>query len=131
MKFEQPPPQEQEKEMTKQERVALGKELAAQAEVFPFQGIEESVLETIRQEENEYPGLTTPIDELMARCATHGMKIVLGDHPESGNVFLLPADSDNIAEDTLPLKHLKIGEGMDPRLKALILAKRALGRPKS
>jgi hypothetical protein len=47
--------------------------------------------------------------------------VVLGEHPESGNVFILPLQSNDIAKDFVFPRHLQISEGMDEKLKRLIL----------
>jgi len=49
------------------------------------------------------------------------MKVVLGKYPESGNVFILPAQSDDIVNDNLFPRHLQTNEMMGEKLKKLIL----------
>ena len=73
-------------------------------------------------DEAEYPGYTTPIDELMIRFQNEGMKVVLGNDPKGGNVYILPASSANIKEDSIEPGQLLIGLDMSDKLKQLILA---------
>jgi hypothetical protein len=51
-----------------------------------------------------------------------GIKISLGAHPENGDVYVLPAMSDDIENDMLFPGYLTVTEGMDKKLKSLILA---------
>jgi len=74
----------------------------------------------MRASEEEFPGYTTPIDELIERFEKEGMKVVLGKHPESGNVFILPAGSEDIEQDSIAPRQLQISDGMDERLKNLV-----------
>ena len=56
-----------------------------------------------------------------------GMKIVLRIDPkEVGHVYVLPLNSENAEMDNLFPRHLKITEGMDERLKKLILINKEL-----
>lgn len=112
-----------EKEQKRHEIVALAKELSESQESFPFPGIHPESYSKIKAEEEEYPGCATPIDELLERFANEGMKVVLGAHPESGNVFILPRGSDDIENDSLLPRSLQIDEIMDEKLKQLILLK--------
>jgi sugar phosphate isomerase/epimerase len=110
-------------EQKKGEIITLAKELSESSESFPFPGIHPESYAKIKTEEEEYPGCATPIDELLERFANEGMKVVLGAHPESGNVFILPAGSDDIENDNLLPRSLQIDETMDERLKQLIVLK--------
>ena len=105
--------------------VALALELSTKPEGFSFPGIDPSAHSRIKAEQEEYPGYSTPVDELIERFNNEGMKVVLGAHPESGNVFILPSGSNDIENDNLLPRHLQIGETMDERLKELILMSRA------
>jgi hypothetical protein len=109
---------EDEKNVARQERIALAMELIASGETIPFPGINQESLDTIRQEQEEYPGYTTPIDELYARFNEEGMKLVMS---KSGlDILILPAGSDNIEEDFLLLRNLFTEGEIDERLLALI-----------
>ncbi len=109
------------RERTRKEMIALARELSERGEVFPFPGIDLRVYKNRRAGEEAYPGYSTPIDELLRRFRMEGMKVVLGAHPESGNIYILPAQSNDIENDQLIPRQLYIDERMDPRLKRLIL----------
>jgi hypothetical protein len=120
------PPNQAENEAKEQKRsevVALARELSESNENFSFPGIHPESYAKIKAELEEYPGCSTPIDELLERFRNEGMKVVLGADPESGNVFILPGGSDDIENDSLLLKSLQVDEIIDERLKELILLK--------
>ncbi len=104
--------------------VALAVEIIESREVFPFSGLDSGAYAKIKADEEESPGYATPIDELVKRFEDEGMRVVLGKNPESGNVFILPLQSDDIENDSLFPRHLQISEGMNEKLKELI----SLGR---
>jgi hypothetical protein len=116
---------EQEREQTREEITTLALELQEGGEVFTFSGIEEENYLNAKAQEEEYPGYTTPIDEIIERCNKEGIKVVLGDSPESGNVFILPAGSNDLARDSIYPRQLKITDEMDERIKRLILLKQS------
>ncbi|MDO8407817.1 MAG: hypothetical protein Q7S95_01090 [bacterium] len=101
--------------------IQLGRGLFESHEHFPFPGIDPEAYPKIKATEEEFPGYTTPIDELIERFKNEGMKVVLGEIHESGSVFILPVGSENIEEDSIGPWQLQISEGMDERLKNLIL----------
>ncbi|MDP2655027.1 MAG: hypothetical protein Q8P17_00470 [bacterium] len=117
-------PQNSEKYMKKSEYIRLAVELSEHTEAFPFFGISSDAYIAIKEGEQEDPGYATPIDVLIERFREHGVKIVLGKNPQSGNVFVLPFGSNNIEEDSIFPWHLDIRTDMDPKLKKLILANR-------
>ncbi|MFZ3043516.1 MAG: hypothetical protein WA058_00160 [Minisyncoccia bacterium] len=85
-------PTRSEKEPTRKEKIiALAMELYESGEVFPFTGIDFESYSRMKSGEEEDPGYTTPIDEIIERLKNEGMKVVLGKNPQSGNVFVLPA----------------------------------------
>lgn len=110
-----------EREQRKREIIALARELAESQEVFPFPGIDSEAYLKIRSGQEEFPGYATPIDELLERFENEGMKVVLGTYHESGNVFILPAGSNDIVNDNLFPRHLQMSEIMDEKLKKLIV----------
>jgi len=115
-------PTNSEKEPTRKEKIiSLAKELFESQEVFPFPGVDPESYSKMKSGEIEDPGYTTPIDEIIERCKNEGMKVVLGKNPQSGNVFVLPAQSDNIEIDSISPKRLQLSEGMNEYLKELIL----------
>ncbi|MDO8231654.1 MAG: hypothetical protein Q7T37_00400 [bacterium] len=110
-----------EKELREGWIVALAIEIIESHEVFHFSGLDSDAYAKIKADEEESPGYATPIDELVKRFENEGMKVVLGKNPESGNVFILPLQSDDIENDSVFPKHLQISEGMNEKLKELIL----------
>lgn len=110
--------------LRKEAKIALAKELFESGEKFPFEGIDPEVYTRMKEQEVEYPGYTTPVDEIIARCKTEGIKVVLGDHPESGNIYVLPFNSNDIEQDSLFVRQLQISDSMDERLKSLVLMDR-------
>lgn len=117
-----PNPNRSEHVPSREERIiVLARELSASQENFPFPGLEPEAYAKIKISEDEYPGYVAPIDERMERLVNEGMKVVPGAHPESGNVFILPAQSNDSENDSVSPAVLQTSEGMDPRLKELIL----------
>ena len=111
---------ENKKEQIKKRMIDLGKELNESRVCFSFPGINPDSYAKIKTVEEEFPGFTTPIDELIERFKQEGMKIILGNHPESGNIYVLPFLSDDIESDSVPPKRLQISNGMDERIKELV-----------
>ncbi|MCX6762983.1 MAG: hypothetical protein NT093_04370 [Candidatus Moranbacteria bacterium] len=103
--------------------ISLTKELWGERLSFP--GIDPEQYAKLKAEEDElgdeFPGYATPIDKLVARFKDRGMKIVFGADPESGNVFVLPLDSDDIVNDSILPKHLRSDWIVNEPLKKLIL----------
>ena len=82
-----------------------------------FSGISQKTYEDFKRVDEEYPGYTTPIDKLLERFSAEGMKIILGKNPDSGNVFVLPCNSDDIESDSIPF--LKLLDSNDETIKEL------------
>lgn len=100
----------------------LASELKESADGFPFPGIEPALYAEIKAEEEKfegYPGLATPVDKIIERMKDEGIKIVFGDDTEMNNIYVLPQNSSNY-DDSLFLRHLLNGSGMDGRLNRLI-----------
>lgn len=114
-----------EKEQRKKKIIALTKELGEIQESIPFSGIDPESYQKLKANDVELEGLCTPIDDLIQRFEKEGIKVVFGNDPESGNVFILPLGSDDVESDSVFPKHLQIDESMDSRLKELILASRS------
>jgi hypothetical protein len=113
------------KEERRKEKVALAKELCESHEVFPFPGINPEDYAKIKESESdpvyaEYNRVAL-IDDSIKRFESEGMKVVLGDKPENGGSFVLPAGSDDIITDSLLTRHLQINTGMNEKLKQLIV----------
>src|SRR3989344_6325694 len=104
---------------THKEKIALARELWESGTYFPFPGIDSKEYMHMKAAEAEYPGYTTPIDTLIERFKDEGLKVVLGTHPESGNIFIIPAHSNDIENDSIRPQQLQMGDDMDARLKEL------------
>jgi hypothetical protein len=125
--FNQPPQSQQEtKERQKQEYLALAQELSEAHERFPFPGINPESYSKLKAVAEEFPEYSAQTDELMSRFQTQGMKVVFGDDPKSGTVFVLPLNSEDLAMDNLFPRHLTTTEDMDERLKKLIVLNKEL-----
>lgn len=120
--FESPESKHNQIEKRKREIVSLATELNEKNEVFSFPGISPEAYLKRKESDVEYPEYSTPTDELIKRFETEGMKVVFGDHPESGNVFALPLGSNDIMMDSIPLRQLQINETMSEGLRELISA---------
>jgi hypothetical protein len=107
---------------TKKQAIDIAMELFEKRDLFPWPDIYQESYEKFKfTDEVLYPGLTAPIDEITARCRLEGIKIVLGKNPGSGNIFFLPAGSNDIEQWGLPIRHLMSDHVMDARLKKLIV----------
>jgi len=104
----------------KEERFKLAIELFESGENFDFPGINIDSYETIKSEELEFPGYSTPIDELLEKFEKEGLKIALPKTKESKGIAILPGESKDIIDDNLMLKHLDIGNINDEKLKKLV-----------
>ena len=101
--------------------IDLAKELIESQENFSFPGIDSDAYQKIKAVDDEFSGLTTHIDEIIKRAEKEGIKVVLGEGSGSSNVFILPSGSDDVENDCISPRHLRIDETMDDRLKELIL----------
>jgi len=118
-------PNKSEQEIKEQELknyIALAKELSERVEGFPFPGIKPESYLNMKATDEEFPGYSTAIDIMIENYKTQGMKVVLGNSPESGNVYFLPLNSESIEEDGLLIHYFVVTEDMDEDLKKLILA---------
>jgi hypothetical protein len=111
-----------EKVLTREQKImSLAVELYyVSREIFPFSGVDPESYVKMKASDEEYPGFTTPTDEIIERLKNEGMKVVLGKNPESGNVYILPAGSDDIEMDSISPKQLQISDGMNEKLAQLI-----------
>lgn len=117
---------EKERLKEKFEIVPIALELAEVKEGFPFPGMDRKTYASIKADEEEFPGYTTPIDPLLERFRSEGMKVVVGKNIESGNIFILPLQSGDVEHDSIFPRQLDINDNMDERLKKLILLTRKL-----
>jgi hypothetical protein len=112
-------------------RLTLAKELSESQESFPFPGIDPVALAKMQADDIEFPGYTTPVDTLLDRCRSEGIKVIFGKHPESGNVYIVPAgEGDPPNEDDMYLfpRHLQENEMMDGTLRGLIVTDRIVSK---
>jgi len=107
----------QEKETITQ-ILGLVEKINESGETLSFPGIREDVY--LKMKETELDGYVTPIDEVIERCKREGIKIVTGNHPESGNIYVLPASSDDIEMDSITPHQLNIGNVENKHLVDLI-----------
>ena len=119
------PQTEEQRGLELQRYAAMAEELSRNLEGFPFPGISEETLERLRAVDHEHPGLVTPVDTIIERMKKEGVRVVFGEDPKSGNVFVLPLLSENVENDSLFPRHLEIMPGMDETLRNLILANKA------
>jgi len=117
-------PKFESEKMTKAEYIRLAEKLSRKTEVLQFFGLDDSAYAEINNAEKEYSGWGTHIDELVGRFCDSGMKVSLGENPQTGNVFILPGDSDNIEEDSVSPRQLMVRSEMDSELIKLIFASR-------
>ncbi len=123
MKEQKIPKIEKSTENKYKEYIDVALELSKNLEGFTFPGITEESYVIIKKNDEEYPGYVTPIDEIIEKMKIQGMKVVIGKDPASGNVWLLPKDSNDISDSILP-KFLVINDEMEDNFKKLILINR-------
>lgn len=112
------------REMLREEKrleiISLTQEVAQSGEVFPFHGVDQKFYSNTKADEAKYPGMTTPIDDIIDRFKKEGMIVVIGKHPENANIYILPSKSDDINNDMVDAKNFLIDESMPENLKKLI-----------
>ena len=105
--------------------VLLAREICERNETYTFSGFKDGFLEKAEAEENEYGLYATPIREVMSRMNEHGMRVVTGKNPSSGNVFIVPGDcgssNKEIQNDSIQPNNLDINGIEDQQLKAFIV----------
>lgn len=109
-----------EKETALRRELELANELRESREPFPFPGVNSDFYAKTKEDQRDYPGFSTPIDELLERFSREGFKIVMGKNPHTGNIFILPAESNDLVNDSLFPRHLKIDTATDEKLRELI-----------
>ena len=60
------------------EIVTLARELSERREVFAFPGLDPAAYAAMKATEQEYPGYGTPVDKIIARMQSEGIKVVFG-----------------------------------------------------
>ncbi|OGF36999.1 hypothetical protein A2303_03300 [Candidatus Falkowbacteria bacterium RIFOXYB2_FULL_47_14] len=111
-------------EKERQEKVSslfdLVRKINESGESLPFPGIDPEAYLKMKKTDDEYPGYTTPTDEIIGRCKEEGIKVVTGKHSESGNIFVLPAGSNDIEMDSIAPHQLSINAVENEHLRELI-----------
>lgn len=120
----QNPREEEDPKDISERYIFLAEKLSAKKECFPFPGIDEEAYVQLVEVDKKYPGLTTPTDKIIKKMEAEGIKVSLGKHKNSGNVFILPFLSDDIENNSLAPNQLEIDEVKDDLLKELILINR-------
>lgn len=98
-----------------QEYIRVAEGPSEHVEAFPFHGLSESGYQTLKAESEEFPVYATPIDQLIERFRTEGIKIVV----DNGRVFVLPIESVDIENDSVFPRFLEVSSDMDPDLRRL------------
>jgi hypothetical protein len=111
---------EREKTETIERKYELGRLLCESGVVFSWPGIDPSAYTRIKSDEEEFPGYATPVDAIIARCKTEGIKVVVASDSSKRDVYIMPALSTDVANDSLRPKHLQIEAYMDGDLAELI-----------
>lgn len=115
-----------EKIKHREEFLALAKELSENKEGFPFHGVNPESYLKIKATDDAFPGYATPIDQLIEKFSHEGMKVVLSETPSNREVYILPAQSNNIGEDSISPKDIEVGVVQSDELKKLISLSRSL-----
>lgn len=109
----------------KRKELVLARALIERGEIFRFPGIDAEAYAKMKAEEEESPGCATPVDKLIERFKNEGMKVLLEgpkiNDSESGNVFIVPAQSDDSTNDSIVPRHLELSGVANEQLRALIL----------
>jgi len=103
----------------------LAAELSRNPVPFIFTGIDPEAYLRIKKDDLEYPGITTPIEEIIFKCEKEGIKVVFGKNPDSSNFFIIPALSTDIERDSIVPKTLSVNPKMVEKLQKLVLLDRA------
>ncbi len=109
------------KKVLTEEKVAIAFDCIQENIVFAYPGIAPETYTRLKVVDDEYPGMATPIDALLARFKTEGIKIMFGRNPADGNLHVVPAHNTEIGDDSFRLKDLDTTHVHDPRLRRLIL----------
>ena len=126
-------PENHTREEKIKELIALAKELSESQESFAVPGIDPEADSRIRATETEFPGYTTPLDTLLDRFRSEGMRVTLGQYPESGNVYVVPAGGSDTPNEDMYIfpRHLQINDMMNPKIRSLIQMHKDRFRPRS
>ena len=115
------PAEKSEGKLSREEIISLGNEICERGEIFPFPGVESTAYAKMKATDEAYPGFSTDTDEIIRRLTKEGMKLV----PQAngnGQFFILPAESNNIEDDSIPPEYLVVNDAMNEDLKRFILS---------
>jgi hypothetical protein len=121
-RLSQTPSLEEQEKQELEQYILLTEKLSKNLEGFAFPGINEEWYLKLKATDDEYPGYTTPIDEIVSRMKTEGLKVVFSKDLKSANALILPLGSNDPENDMILPGYLEINDGMDESLKALILS---------
>jgi hypothetical protein len=107
---------------TKAEFTRLVEILCRDGERYPFPDIDPLTYQKLKEEEQEFPGVMTPIDVLVEKFKDEGMRFIAGTDASSGNLSIVPAISGDPVYDALQPKNLRPELITDRRVRALINA---------
>jgi len=123
------------REQMERDFVVLAKNLAESGKAFDFPGLDPGSYAKLKAGENALqepagiiPADIMPIDDLIERFTSEGIKVVLGTDQESGNVFIVPAkcgDDDIVGNSVFP-RHLRVISDMDEDLNNLVAMSKSL-----
>lgn len=113
--------QESSKETPHQEKIRLYKELIESGGVFRFPGIDpEQYIKMKQGDEEDIYRIMTPTDTLIDRFSIHGVRFADIEFPESGNVLIVPNDSNDLVKDSTLLKNLDLKGVEDLKVRRLM-----------
>ena len=103
----------------------LSIEVSERKEAFPFSGLDPEEYAKIKATDEEYPGFSTPVDEMIAKFEEQGMRLALSTFDsQKGNAYIIPGDMEptqkNIEDWGLKPENFEITNDMDESLKKLI-----------
>ncbi len=110
----------EEKKRVLERIISLAQQIAEKGEVYQFPGIETKSHETLKADDDEYPGYTTHVDVILERMKSEGIKIVQANNPQSGNVFAMPAQSNDMS-DSILINHLQVSDHLTKEVQELLL----------
>jgi hypothetical protein len=108
------------KDEIREAMVTHAAELSQLKESLPFPGLNPIAYVDIKRAQEEFPGYSTPIDELVARFMTEGMKVVFDKNTSGMNAAVVPGRSTDYDSDSVLFRNLQVYGMVDVRLKALI-----------
>ncbi len=102
----------------------LGQALYESGAIFSWPGIDPAAHRRLKNDEEEFPGYATPIDELIERCENEGIKVLFNKSSRNKEIYIVPALSTDVQNDSIFAKHLQVDAFMDGDLSELIVLSR-------